>query len=126
MAVYVLVLPDVAAPLEGPLHYAVPPGWEPLAVGARVLVPLGGRTVPGFVVGTDSEAPVDTVLPVREVISRTPLFDADTWELARWVAERYLSHPRDALRAAFPTQAASRVVRRVRLVREPAGPLREE
>lgn len=119
---YALVLPDVPAPLPGPLHYRVPPDLEPLPVGSRVLVPLAGRTVPGFVVGFDSTAPVQEVLPVRGVISRTPLFDAELWELAAWVADRYLSPLREALRATFPSQALSRPVRVVRLVRQPPAP----
>lgn len=113
------MLVDVAAPLPGPLHYRLPPELEPLPVGARVLVPLAGRTVPGFVVGFDRSAPVPDVLPVRAVVSRTALFDGQAWELASWVADRYLAPPREALRAAFPAQAASRPVRVVRLVREP-------
>ncbi|MDR5689518.1 MAG: primosomal protein N' [Armatimonadota bacterium] len=120
---YVLVLPDTPAPLVGPLHYSLPAELGPVPVGSRVLVPLAGRTVPGFVVGFDREAPVRQVLPVRGVLSRTPLFGDEAWQLACWVADRYLAHPRDALRAAFPSEALSRVVRHVRLVREPEGRL---
>lgn len=121
VSVFVLVVPDLPAPITGPLHYLRPPELEPLPVGSRVLVPLAGRTVPGFVVGEEARAPVDRVLPVREVLSRTPLFDGEAWALARWVADRYLAGPRDALRAAFPSEALSRLARRVRLVREPAA-----
>jgi primosomal protein N' (replication factor Y) len=119
--VYALVLPDVPGPFRAPLHYSLPAELEPVAVGCRVLVPLGGRKVPGFVVGFDREAPVEHVLPVHRVLSRTPLFDGEAWELARWVADRYLCQPREALRAAFPSEAVSRAVRVVRLVREPQG-----
>ncbi len=114
-----LVLPDLRLEAPGPWHYRVPPELAPLPVGARVVVPLAGRPVAGFVVGQAWEAPVDRVLPVREVVSRTPLFDVAAWELARWVADRYLANARDALRAAFPAEALARVARRVRLVREP-------
>jgi len=123
--VFVLVLPDVAVPMAGPLHYALPPELGPLPVGSRVLVSLAGRTVPGFVVGHDLQAPVPEVLPVQGVVSRTPLFDEEAWELARWLAPRYLASLRDALRAAFPAEALSRLVRTVRLVREPSAEVRD-
>lgn len=118
---FVLVVPDLAAPIPGPLHYLRPPELEPLPVGSRVLVPLGGRDVPGFVVGEEAQAPVQRVLPVRKVLSRTPLFSQETWALAQWVAECYLASLREALRATFPSEALSRWVRRVRLVSDPGG-----
>ncbi|GBD29164.1 Primosomal protein N' [bacterium HR32] len=117
--VFALVLPDVAAPLAGPLSYRLPPELGPVYVGSRVLVPLTGRPVPGWVVGFEQTPPAATVLPVQEVLEREPLFDEGQWELARWVSDRYLASPRDALRCAVPHGAVSRVRRVVRLLADP-------
>jgi primosomal protein N' (replication factor Y) len=117
--VFALVLPDVAAPLTGPLTYSLPPDLGPVQVGSRVLVPLAGRPVPGWVVGFADTPPEATVVPVREVLESEPLFDPDLWELAQWVADRYLASPRDALRCAVPYAAVPKVRRVVRLLADP-------
>ncbi|MBM3449990.1 MAG: hypothetical protein FJX78_03240, partial [Armatimonadetes bacterium] len=64
------VLLDVPAPaLDEPLHYRVPDALAPaLDVGIRVTVPFHGRTVAGFVVGFDDEAPVADVLPIDGIL----------------------------------------------------------
>jgi primosomal protein N' (replication factor Y) len=103
------VLLDVPAPaLESPLHYAIPAALAAsLAVGIRVSVPFGRRTVAGFVVGFDAHAPVADVLPIEGILDPEPFFDEDVWRLASWIADRYLATPLEAIKAAFPTAAMS-------------------
>lgn len=69
----------VAAPLSQTLSYTyVPeehPFSDPCPVGRRVLVPLGGRRITGYVLGEMPDDDVGYVLkPVAEVLDRAPLF----------------------------------------------------
>src|SRR3954447_15667576 len=52
----------VPVPALDALTYAVPSEFPDPAVGARVLVPLGNRTLTGIVVGVDVEA-TETSVP---------------------------------------------------------------
>ncbi len=117
--VFALVLPDVAAGFAGPFTYALPPELGPVHVGSRVLVSLAGRPVAGWVVGFEEAPPEAAVVPVREVLEREPLFEAEMWELSRWVADRYLASPRDAVRCLVPRAAVTRIRRVVQLVADP-------
>jgi len=98
---------SVAVPVPGLplLTYAVPAGADVPARGARVLVPLGTRSVTGLVVG-ESAAPADG--ETREV---TQMLDASAFlpdavvSLCLWVSEYYLAGPGDALAAAMPPGA---------------------
>lgn len=99
-----LVAVAVAAPLPDPLTYAVPEETKDFpAIGSRVLVPLGGRRVSGFVVALDAPPPPKgRVRAYERVMEDTPLLDAETLTLGLWVARHYGSPPGEALQALVP------------------------
>jgi primosomal protein N' (replication factor Y) len=76
------------------------------AIGARVRVPIGTRTVTGCVV--ESPATGTTAADVKDVLE---IVDADSFlpppivELCQWVAEYYLSGIGDAVAVALPPGA---------------------
>lgn len=96
---------DVVFPasMETPLTYRVPEEWRGLATpGKRVLVPLGTRTVTGYLVGARDRSPVPNPKDVREVLDAEPLLDAHLLELTRWVADYYLCPWGEVIRTALP------------------------
>jgi primosomal protein N' (replication factor Y) len=95
---------SVAVPVPGLglLSYRAP-GSGPLAKGARVRVPLGGREVVGCI--TDTQAPTNpghTLRDVIDVIDPEPFVPPDVVDLALWVGEYYASGPGAALALAMP------------------------
>jgi primosomal protein N' (replication factor Y) len=81
-------VPDVRG-IDRVFDYSLPdlPG-PPVTVGTSVRVPLHGRRVAGWVVGTDVEPPAGVrLLPVRAVRGVGPA--PEVVELARWAAWRW-------------------------------------
>ena len=96
---------DVAFPtsVETALTYRVPEEWRGLAIpGKRVLVPLAGRQVTGYLVGVREHPPVSRVKDLREILDTEPLLDAHLLELTRWAAEYYLCPWGEVIRTALP------------------------
>ncbi len=73
--------------------------------GARVLVPLGARTVTGCVVGPEAAPEGARLRDVVEVLDDQPFLPPDVVDLALWVGEYYASGPGDALAVAMPPAA---------------------
>ena len=98
-------------PRLGLLTYAVPDGVT-IAPGARVSVPLGRRTVTGFVVALDP--PLDTAMaasalkPILRVVDETPMVPPASIALARWAAEYYAAGPGETLTLTLPPVARGR------------------
>jgi primosomal protein N' (replication factor Y) len=100
----------VGLPVPGTYHYVVP---ERLAagarVGARVLVPFGGRGgVTGVVVREHDGVPagVDAVKALSDVLDAAPALDPSLVELCLWVADYYEAPPGEVVRAALPAGSA--------------------
>ena len=99
------ILVAVPVPALDLLTYRVPDGLPAPAVGARVIVPLGTRTVTGIVV--DRDAPLDGVdetgiKAVRQVLDEEAFLPAEVVTLARWTAEYYAAGPGNAITAVLP------------------------
>ncbi len=110
----------VPAPMPEPLTYAVPGGLrDRLAVGMRVLVPLGRRRVTGVVVGFERAARVAGVKEIAEALDDEVLLDEGFLELCRWAADYYVASLGEVLAAALPPllRTESRVA--AAFVREP-------
>jgi primosomal protein N' (replication factor Y) len=108
----------VAVPVPGVdlLTYSVPDDWPVPATGARVLVPLGARTMTGIVTGIVPEVEGGvTVKPIVDVLDAGPFLPADVISLALWVAEYYVSPPGEAIASAMPPRAEVESERRVRI-----------
>jgi primosomal protein N' (replication factor Y) len=96
---------DVVFPtsVDTPLTYRVPEELRELVVpGKRALVPLGARTVSGYLVGTRDRSPVPQTKDLREILDADPLLDTHLLELTRWVAEYYLCSWGEVIRTALP------------------------
>ena len=91
--------------VDRPFTYLLPEEHAP-GTGLLVSVPFHRRTVRGWVLGPTEDVPART-LPVRNVLSRVPLFDGRLLELARWMSERYVAPLAVALGSLHPPRVAS-------------------
>jgi len=99
------ILVAVPVPALDLLAYRVPDGMSPPAVGARVVVPLGARTVTGIVVERDvvsEEIAEADIKPIRQVLDEEAFLPADVVALARWTAEYYAAGPGNTIMAVLP------------------------
>ncbi|TMJ16258.1 MAG: primosomal protein N' [Bacillati bacterium ANGP1] len=83
--------------IPDPLHSAV-------RIGSRVLVPLGPRTAPGFVIALAPSAPA-LHREIREILAvedQAPLFPQRMLDLAGWVAEHTVSTLIEAIHCLAP------------------------
>jgi primosomal protein N' (replication factor Y) len=102
----------VPVPFLDLLTYAVPPHLAMPAIGARVRVPLGSRTVIGCVVESpagmpppDAEGGQPASKEVIDVVDREPFLPPDIVALCQWVADYYLAGIGDAIGVALPPGA---------------------
>jgi primosomal protein N' (replication factor Y) len=111
----------VALPLDSTLIYRDLPRGERLPLGSQVVVPLGRRTVIGFVVGHVATAPPSTpeIRRIVDVVGHAPPLDEAMLALCRWAAGYYLAPLGEVLRAALPSGERASASRRLRLA--PAG-----
>lgn len=80
--------------------------------GVRVLVPFGRRRLAGYVVGLASSAAVTPAKDILELLDDQPAFDTELYDLARWMAHRYLCTVSEALQAvAAPGRNAAPLFR---------------
>lgn len=116
----------------GGLTYAVPEALEDLAVGERVIAPLGrgNKKTSGYVVGLVSEIDFDP-RKVKPLIGRDPAkvsLTPDLVELAKWMAAYYLCPLGMVLATMLPAavkkQTGSTEKQRVRLA--PTQPVDEK
>jgi primosomal protein N' (replication factor Y) len=97
----------VAVPVPGLdlLTYRVPDDISAPPVGARVVVPVGSRSVTGIVV--EEAAGVagmreEDVKPIRQLLDHEPFIPADVVSLARWTAEYYAAGAGETITAVLP------------------------
>jgi len=107
-----VAVPVPALPL---LTYRVPPGMSAPARGARVLVPLGTRTLTGLVIATEAAAVDGDVKDVLDVLDGEAFLPGSIVELALWVSDYYLAGAGETLAAAMPPGAWVESERRYRL-----------
>ena len=113
-----LVWVAVPVPALGLLTYRIPPAHAIPVAGARVVVPLGKRTLTGVVVGEAGS--VDRSITVKDVIrvlDEDSFVPADVIALTQWVADYYLAGPGAALSVALPPHGLSDRVDRFKRVR---------
>ncbi|MDI6711327.1 MAG: primosomal protein N' [Bacillota bacterium] len=80
--------------------------------GVKVLVPFGRRQLAGYVIGVAASAAVVPVKDILDVLDEQPAFTAELYDLACWVARRYLCTVSEALRAvAAPGRNAAPLFR---------------
>ena len=92
----------VAAPLPHTLTYAPPPTEEELRPGQRLLVPLAGRLVTGYLLAFTKEKPETGLRAASEILDPEPVFPAGMIPFFRWAA-RYYHHPiGEVIKTALP------------------------
>ena len=104
----------IPAPLREPLIYRVPPSLhERLAVGMRVIIPLGKRKVTGIVF----ERLAATALPeTKEILAlpdERPVLDKTLIQLSQWIAKYYLASLGEVLGTILPPSLRSQSQRTV-------------
>ncbi|MFZ5590959.1 MAG: replication restart helicase PriA, partial [Bacillota bacterium] len=119
------VLVDVKS-LSGSLHYLVPAGLAgKVQAGCRVLVPLQSRRVVGYVVSLSEQAPESGVnyKEIATLLDEEPVFNSHQWELACWLAQRYLCSKVTALQTVIGPALHSRPgrVKKIYPVLSPQG-----
>jgi len=102
---------DVAVPVPtlDLLTYSVPAEAGVPVVGARVVVPVGTRTVTGIIVGVGEtargSAAAKDIKPVRQVLDTRAFVPPDVVALARWTAEYYAAGAGETITAVLPPKA---------------------
>ena len=82
----------IPSPLMAPLTYRVPaPLYEQIAVGMRVLIPLGKRKVTGVVLELMQESPITGTREILATLDERPILDRKLLELGQWIAQYYLA-----------------------------------
>jgi primosomal protein N' (replication factor Y) len=113
-----LVSVAVPVPALDLLTYTVPDRHAMPPPGARVVVPLGPRTLTGVVVGEAEPPDGDFELrELRDVLDTEPYLPRDVIELADWVGDYYLAGPGATLSMAMPPHALTNRVDAFRTVR---------
>ena len=108
----------VPVPQLGLLTYSVPRDLDMPAVGARVVVSVGTRTMTGVVTGEAAAADVAyTIKPLTRVLDNEAFLPVDVLELAEWVSDYYLAGPGATLAAALPPHGLTARVDRFKTVR---------
>lgn len=106
----------VPVPFLDLLTYQIPQGLTAPARGARVIVPLGKRTVTGIVVDAETAAATGTttlekIRNLIEVVDEGAFLPQPIVDLSLWVAEYYACGAGDALAAAIPPMPAQKTLR---------------
>lgn len=96
---------DIALPV--PIHhtftYSIPVEFQDqIAVGVRVVVPFGTKTLTGVVVNSPIMPTVASIKPIKDILDPVPTFSAEMLRLTRWIADYYLAPWGEVLRAATP------------------------
>ena len=113
-----LVSVAVPVPALGLLTYAIPGGVPMPPVGARVVVPVGPRTMTGVVIGEAAAADTAyTIKPIKSLVDNLAFVPGDVVKLAEWVSEYYLAGPGATLAAALPPHGLTARTDRFKTIR---------
>ncbi len=105
-------------PALGVLTYRVPAEHEMPRAGARVVVPIGPRTLTGVVLGEAAAADTAyTIKPIKQVLDDHAFVPPDVVKLTEWVSEYYLAGPGATLSAALPPHGLTARTDRFKTIR---------
>jgi primosomal protein N' (replication factor Y) len=105
----------VSAPVNRPLTYLAPDMCaQPLLPGMRVLVPLSGRKITGYILEKVDSAPAgQQIKKIYEVLDSTPLFPAEQVGFYKWIANYYHYPIGEVIKTALPAGLTKKSGRRV-------------
>ena len=113
-----LVSVAVPVPALGVLTYRVPAEHDMPRAGARVVVPVGPRTLTGVVLGEAAAADTAyTIKPIKQVLDDHAFVPPDVVKLTEWVSEYYLAGPGATLAAALPPHGLTARTDRFKTIR---------
>ncbi len=96
------VVVDLA--LDREFDYRVPPRLEDqLAIGSRVVAPFGKRKVYGYIVGFADASSHSNLKEILDRVGRAPLLTEKVLELARWIADYYVTPFEAVVRTILPS-----------------------
>ena len=110
----------VPLPIHGRFHYEIGANLEGrLAVGHRVLVPFGKRSVTGFVGAISEGAPAGlTAKKIIERLDEEPVLSEEILSLISFASDYYLAPQGEVLRIAVPPGIAAASKAKLRLTKE--------
>ncbi len=110
----------VPLPIHGRFHYEIGANLEGrLAVGHRVLVPFGKRSVTGFVAGVSESAPAGvSAKKIIERLDEEPVLSEEILSLISFASDYYLAPQGEVLRIAVPPGIAAASRAKLRLTKE--------
>ena len=108
----------IPSPLKEPLIYRVPPALQQqIAVGTRVLIPLGKRKITGVVLELLHESVVPGTREIIALLDERPILDATLLQLGQWITHYYLATLGEVFGAILPPSLRSAIERTI--VRKP-------
>jgi primosomal protein N' (replication factor Y) len=108
----------VPVPTLGLLTYRVPAEQPMPAAGARVMVPVGPRTLTGVVLGEAAAADTAyTIKPIKHIVDDQAFVPPDVVKLTEWVSDYYLAGPGATLAAALPPHGLTARADRFKTIR---------
>jgi primosomal protein N' (replication factor Y) len=109
------VLPNPGRPFDQVFTYAVPHELASrITVGCQVVVPLGTRSVPGFVVRLHTDPQARDLKPVQSIAREALALPQPLIALGEWLSVYYLCSLGEGLQPVLPP-GSPRLARRVRL-----------
>ena len=113
----------IPSPLAQPLIYAVPDELrDRIAVGMRVLIPLGKRKVTGVILELLQTTSLLQTRPVLALPDEAPVLDQTLLVLGQWVAQYYLATLGEVLAAILPPSLRRESLREIVLLPEAVAP----
>ncbi len=116
----------IAAPIHSTLTYGLGELNKEATIptGKRVLVPLSGRLVTGYVFGEQEKTSFDYVVKdIREILDTVPLFHPTLIPFFHWVASYYHYPIGLVLKTALPSGLNTRTVKKIELINGMASSL---
>jgi primosomal protein N' (replication factor Y) (superfamily II helicase) len=100
----------IPSPLKEPLTYRIPEELKDLvAVGMRVLIPLGKRKVSGIVFELVSETPLQHTKDVLAALDEAPIVDRLLLNLSQWASQYYVASLGEVLSTILPPSSRMEV-----------------
>lgn len=89
-------------PLNHSFTYGIPPVYNFLTPGYRVLVPFGKRVITGVVASVKEKSDFKSVKDIIDVLDENALIKPQMMDLTKWISEYYLSAWGQAVQLALP------------------------
>ncbi|MGM0599003.1 MAG: primosomal protein N' [Candidatus Rifleibacteriota bacterium] len=103
---------------EGTLTYHLPNAQAMPARGCRVVVPVQGRQLIGYITGITTETPPFKTRPINQLVDPLPLFSPEMLQLAEETAESCVANIGEVLHAMLPGGIKKRIVRHIRIAKQ--------